>query len=234
MSVVVAFLLAVAASLAAYVDPLALAAVVVASQAALVLGWHDAVGAPGALGGATLAMVAGVGAVVLVLVRENANPVGSLTGLFGAASVAVLVHQLIRRDRSKVVASMSASGALLLLTLMVALYLPAASSSRGSAVVVVVVLAAAAGHATRAVPVPVAVALAVALCAGAGVGVAAAVLTELQPLSGALTGLAAAAMSGLAARGVQGPHQPVPWLLGALPISLAAPVAYAAVRIIGG
>jgi hypothetical protein len=234
VSFAVAFVLAAAFAVTAYADPLVLAAVVLAAQVLVVADWHRAVGAPGAAGGAGLALAVGVGAVGLLVVRDDASPLAALTGLLGAATVAVLVHQVLRRERTHVTASMSASGALVVVTLCAALYLPAAAAADGSSVVAVVVVSTVAAHAVARLAPPRVAADGLALGAGAVAGAALGAVTGVGPLIGAAAGLAAAVVSHVAARWLHAADHPRPWLHASLPLCLAAPAAYATAKLVGG
>jgi hypothetical protein len=234
VSVAFAFGLAVASAVSGYAGPLVLAGVVVTCQVLAVASWHRAIDAPGGAGGSVVALSTGVGAVALLLAREDARQIAPLTGLLGAATVAVLLHQLARRTRSHVAASMTATGALVVFTLSPALYIPATSMTDGPAVVAVVVLAAAAAHAVDVFGMPWGAATVVALATGAAIGMAGGAATGLSLAHGIGAGLAAAAVAFVVTRWLHTANHPPPWLSAALPICLAAPVAYVAARIGGG
>ena len=85
-------------------DPVLLVAVAVL-QAALVLAVLAVLGAPAATGAAVVAVGAAVAADVLVVVDDG--EVDRVAGVLGLSLVAALLHQLVRRGRSRVTESLA-------------------------------------------------------------------------------------------------------------------------------
>lgn len=233
MSLAAAVVLAAVMGAAAYAGKAAVLATVVVTQVLLVAAWHRSLDAPGGRGGAALALVAGVGAAGLMTAYPAAESPSAVTGLLGAAVVAVFVHQLARRERSLVMASMSATGALVVCTVLPALYLPALEARRGAEIVAVAALAAAMPRATLVLGAGTVASFAVGLVLGAVTGLAGAAATPLGYTQGVAVGMAAAAAGHVAAAFARSTAAP-PSLSAALPISLAAPVAYTTARLMSG
>lgn len=233
MSVAFAFILAAATTGAGYAGPLVLLGVVLTMQALMVARWHRAVGAPGAMGGAPLAFAVGAAALALLWAEVGPSPLVPLTGLLGAAAVAVLLHQLVRRTRTRVVASMTATATLVVFTVLAALYLPAREEAQGPETIALVTFAAVAAHAVSLVRLRKPVAAVSALAAGAVAGAAGGAASGLGVGAAALVGLTTGAVAHAAAAQLSDSGDAPPWLVATLPICLAAPVAYLASRLMG-
>jgi hypothetical protein len=98
-------LLAVGLAVASYVGVLPLAVAVLGVQIFLVLAILALVDAPASGGGFLVAAAAVVAADVVVLVQDG--DVGALAGIVGASVVGCLLHQLTRRNRSRVTESLA-------------------------------------------------------------------------------------------------------------------------------
>ena len=183
----------------------ALAGAVLAAQVLLILGLLTLVQAPAAGGVLVISLTAGIASDLVVVTQDG--DVDGLAGVGGLALVAALLHQLVRRNRSRVTESLADT--LLVVVLVEAMAcLPALRALPGGREAVLVALAAAAGALVAGrigdlvLPKP---ALAVgasrgwaglllSLCAGAGVAAAVAGLDGvLAGRAGALLGLAEAA-----------------------------------------
>ena len=220
-------MLAAAVAGAAFAHSALLFVMVLVVQGCLSVSWHRSVSAPGALGGAVLALASGLGAALLLQLRTDARPLGPVTGLLGIATVGVLVHQLFRRNRDRVMASMAATATLVVLTVFAAFHLPARDVATGWQGVALTVLAAAGGHAVGAFALPVLLRAVLVLGVGAAVGTVVSAITWLELSSGLMLGVLAAAAGHLAAVLLARLEHPPIWLSAALPIALAGPVAYA-------
>ena len=80
-------------------------------QLVLVAAWVRATGLPGGAGAAAIGVAAAVGADLALMLPERPR-LGGLLTVLGGAFLAVVVHQMLRRPRSELVASLS--GAVLL------------------------------------------------------------------------------------------------------------------------
>lgn len=222
---------------AAYAGPVALLAVVVLAQAALVAGWHLSRHVPDAApgrGGLFLSLAAGVSVAVLLVVRDGAPALLPATGVLGAAVVALFVHQLLRRDRSHVIVSLGATSTLMVIATLPAVYLPAADGEGAAAVVAVAALAAAAARSADVAMMTAWVWWVFGLLAAAVVGVTGAALTTVSAGEGILVTLASGVASHLASLLSHSVNRPASLLAAALPISVAGPVAYVAGRVLAG
>ena len=202
--------LALLLALAGLAGPVVLAVAVLALQVVLVLGALALVDAPAA--GATFLLAAVAALVADVLVLRAGGDVGSLAGVVALAFVAALLHQLSRRERTRVTEAL-ADTLLVVVLVASAACLPALRGLDGGREVVLAALAAAgaallAGRlGDQVLPRP-ALALGAlrgwpGLLLGLGAGVAAAVVVAGTggPLAGpraALVGLAAAAAAAAA------------------------------------
>ncbi len=242
MPVALSFVLAAALASGAYVGSVALLLAVALTQGLVVAGWYHAVGAPGA-GGGMLVCTAAAGCGDLLLFRDDARPLGPVTGVLGLTMVGVLLHQLARSPRDEVTASMAATAALASFVVLVSFFLAALQTRHGETrhgadMVAVVAAAVAAARladlAALMVPLPDLARVSLALPLAAVAGLTAGAATEGRPGAGLLMGLVAgvAVAAGAAFAG----RLPHPNLLtsGALPVALAGPVAYALGRVVLG
>jgi hypothetical protein len=231
--VLVSVALAGAIALTGLAGSLPLALAVGLAQATLIATWHRALDVPGFLGGAVLCGLTAL-AVDLLLLREEARPLAPVTGVLALAMVGVLLHQLVRRHRDRVTASMTGTATLAVLTALTAMYVAALGTRGAGALVALVVLAVAAACVAGAAPVPPAVRGLLALAVGAAVGVAIGAGTTPGPGAGLLLGLAAGATAALGTALVRHAAR-AEWLVaGALPVALGGPVAYVLGRIVVG
>lgn len=232
MSVAYAVALAGALAATAYAGSGALLAWVVVAQVLLVVDWHRAIEVPGAVGGGLLALAAGVASGVAVIRSSTAASLSAATGVLGIASVGVLVHQLLRPDRSRVMASMSATGTLIVLTALTVFYLPVNESDAGSALVAVVAAAVAAAQLVGAFRLPVRAATLAAAGAGAVAGLAAGALADTHVLAALVAGVAAGALSSVADGVAERSARPAPWLAPVLALAFGGPVAHVVARLV--
>jgi hypothetical protein len=236
MPVAVTAALAGALALGAYASSVALLLAVLITQGTIIFRWHQSLEVPGALGGAVLAGIAGLGADLLVVLRDDPRPLTGLTGVLGLAVLGAFLHQLARRgDRDRVTASVTATVALVVLTVFAALYLAAAETRGTGALVAVVVLSVLAARLAEQVPVPALHRAALAVLAGAVVGAVGGHLTgDLGVGVGLALGAAAAIATGIASVMTRGLPRPVATTVAALPLAVAGPVAYVLGRVLIG
>ena len=127
-------------AVAALAGPVPVALVVAAVQVVLVLGVLALVEAPGTEGALIVALGAALASDVLAVLDDGR--LGGLAGIAGLALVAALLHQLVRRDRTRVTESLSDT----LLAVVIALALaclPALRAARDGRELTLLVLAAA-------------------------------------------------------------------------------------------
>jgi hypothetical protein len=130
--------------LAGYAHESVVALTVVLLQGALAFTWHDATAVPGRRGGAFVAMLAGAGASIAVLLDGATGEVTPLLGAVGIGFVLAMLHQLARRDgRPEVVASLSGTVTLVALAVLPATWIAERESRGGVAVLACAATAAA-------------------------------------------------------------------------------------------
>jgi hypothetical protein len=231
--------------------------VVAVLQALLVAGWLVGLRPQGPIGVAVIAAGATVAADIVLAVRDRPS-LAALTGVFGLAFIALIVHQLLRGPvRVQVTESMAGLAALVIISGALAALLVIRRDSSGADLLPAAVLAAGValviGHLIDIVlPVPrfadgVQRGLP-ALLVGAVAGGATAVwrlhdVATVGSTAAAFLGAALGLVVGLAAVGVAYVEIPdrgtatrlaAPYLRVVLPLALAAPVAYLLSRVVGG
>lgn len=231
---------------------------VIATQLGLAASWLRAAAIP-ALGVPLAITVAVAAAVDLLGQAGGGDRLGRLAAVVGVAFLGMLLGELVRRDRSRVTDSLVATASAVVLVVMLASPLALAPSSGGRAVVGATFAAVAAALAVAAVGAVVGAAaggradnglgaaatLILAVVAGGGVGAAYGSVSQHGPRWGVAVGLAAAlfAAAGWALTAGSTDHSTAPRAAGALrpsapvmallPLALAAPVGYAAGRLLG-
>lgn len=231
---------------------------VIATQLGLAASWLRAAAIP-ALGVPLAITVAVAAAVDLLGQAGGGDRLERLAGVVGVAFLGMLLGELVRRDRSRVTDSLVATASAVVLVVMLASPLALAPSSGGRAVVGATFAAVAAALAVAAVVAAVGAAaggradnglgaaatLILAVVAGGGVGAAYGSVSQHGPRWGVAVGLAAAlfAAAGWALTVGSTDHSTAPRAAGALrpsapvmallPLALAAPVGYAAGRLLG-
>ena len=227
---------------------------VIATQLGLAASWLRAAAIP-ALGVPLAITVAVAAAVDLLGQAGGGDRLGRLAAVVGVAFLGMLLGELVRRDRSRVTDSLVATASAVVLVVMLASPLALALSSGGRAVVGATFAAVAAALAVAAVGAAVggradnrlgaAATLILAVVAGGGVGAAYGSVSQHGPRWGVAVGLAAAlfAAAGWALTVGSTDHSTAPRAAGALrpsapvmallPLALAAPVGYAAGRLLG-
>jgi len=227
---------------------------VIATQLGLAASWLRAAAIP-ALGVPLAITVAVAAAVDLLGQAGGGDRLERLAGVVGVAFLGMLLGELVRRDRSRVTDSLVATASAVVLVVMLASPLALALSSGGRAVVGATFAAVAAALAVAAVGAAVggradnrlgaAATLILAVVAGGGVGAAYGSVSQHGPRWGVAVGLAAAlfAAAGWALTAGSTDHSTAPRAAGALrpsapvmallPLALAAPVGYAAGRLLG-
>lgn len=231
---------------------------VIATQLGLAASWLRAAAIP-ALGVPLAITVAVAAAVDLLGQAGGGDRLERLAGVVGVAFLGMLLGELVRRDRSRVTDSLVATASAVVLVVMLASPLALAPSSGGRAIVGATFAAVAAALAVAAVGAVVGAAaggradnglgaaatLILAVVAGGGVGAAYGSVSQHGPRWGVAVGLAAAlfAAAGWALTVGSTDHSTAPRAAGALrpsapvmallPLALAAPVGYAAGRLLG-
>lgn len=227
---------------------------VIATQLGLAASWLRAAAIP-ALGVPLAITVAVAAAVDLLGQAGGGDRLERLAGVVGVAFLGMLLGELVRRDRSRVTDSLVATASAVVLVVMLASPLALAPSSGGRAVVGATFAAVAAALAVAAVGAAAggradnglgaAATLILAVVAGGGVGAAYGSVSQHGPRWGVAVGLAAAlfAAAGWALTVGSTDHSTAPRAAGALrpsapvmallPLALAAPVGYAAGRLLG-
>lgn len=227
---------------------------VIATQLGLAASWLRAAAIP-ALGVPLAITVAVAAAVDLLGQAGGGDRLERLAGVVGVAFLGMLLGELVRRDRSRVTDSLVATASAVVLVVMLASPLALAPSSGGRAVVGATFAAVAAALAVAAVGAAAggradnglgaAATLILAVVAGGGVGAAYGSVSQHGPRWGVAVGLAAAlfAAAGWALTAGSTDHSTAPRAAGALrpsapvmallPLALAAPVGYAAGRLLG-
>ena len=177
---------------------------VVVLQVALVLAVLAVLGAPAAPGAAVVAVGAALAADVLVVLDDGR--VDRVAGVVGLSLVAALLHQLVRRRRSRVTESLADTMLAVVVVASASCILALAADGAGRDVLLLALAAAAAGLLVgrlgdRALPRPVLAAgatrgwpgLLLGVCAGVGAALAAgdATAAEVTPAAAALLGLVA-------------------------------------------
>jgi molybdopterin converting factor small subunit len=214
-------------------------------QLALLAGWWSALRVPGRAGGLLLGAVVALLSDALVL-AAGTSP-APVPRVLGAAVLGLFAVQLARRDgRPALVGSLTAGAAACAVVGLAAALLAAADLPDGTSLVAATALAAGVAAALAGLAATaragvgramgVVAALAVAVAAGAAAGG----IGSVGPLVGALLGLAAGAVGALgqALAALLPGHraEPVPTLAAsaALPVLLAAPLAYVLGRLLVG
>lgn len=235
---------------------------VIATQLGLAASWLRAAAIP-ALGVPLAITVAVAAAVDLLDQAGGGDRLGRLAAVVGVAFLGMLLGELVRRDRSRVTDSLVATASAVVLVVMLASPLALAPRSGGRAVVGATFAAVAAALAVAAVGAAVGTAvgaaaggradsrlgaaatLILAVVAGGGVGAAYGSVSQPGPRWGVAVGLAAAlfAAAGWALTAGSTDHSTAPRAAGTLrpsapvtallPLALAAPVGYAAGRLLG-
>ena len=231
---------------------------VIATQLGLAASWLRAAAIP-ALGVPLAITVAVAAAVDLLGQAGGGDRLGRLAAVVGVAFLGMLLGELVRRDRSRVTDSLVATASAVVLVVMLASPLALAPSRSGRAVVGATFAAVAAALSVAAVGAAVGAAaggradnrlgaaatLILAVVAGGGVGAAYGSVSQHGPRWGVAVGLAAAlfAAAGWALTAGSTDHSTAPRAAGALrpsapvmallPLALAAPVGYAAGRLLG-
>jgi len=227
---------------------------VIATQLGLAASWLRAAAIP-ALGVPLAITVAVAAAVDLLGQAGGGDRLERLAGVVGVAFLGMLLGELVRRDRSRVTDSLVATASAVVLVVMLASPLALAPSSGGRAIVGATFAAVAAALAVAAVGAAAggradnglgaAATLILAVVAGGGVGAAYGSVSQHGPRWGVAVGLAAAlfAAAGWALTVGSTDHSTAPRAAGALrpsapvmallPLALAAPVGYAAGRLLG-
>lgn len=218
--------LAAALCVAALIGPWPLAAAVLAVQAVIMIGWLEAIGAPGGRG-AQVVVLAVAGAADLVLVVPSATRPGLVLAPLGLSVLAVVAHQLARRGgRLRVVRSLTATSSAAVLVALVAMLIPLPRLDSGDQVVIAGLLAA--GLCALVVPLPVPGWSTAVLSVGVGAACAAGVgaVGSLGVVRGAALGACAALAAAVGAGVARVAARNVPALAAALPLTTAAPVVY--------
>lgn len=242
IAAVVAVALAATVALAA-VGPVALlVAALAVVQAVVASRWFVAVDVPGGWPGMVVGTASGIGADVVVAVRDDQRPLTPVSAVVGLAVLAALLQQLARRDgRERLTASLAATATLAVVTALAAGHVGARLSEGGAPLVVAGVLAAAAVVVLGTVPVPRVlndVATLLRLSAGLVLAVLLGLVTGLGSDLGAGTGAVIGLGGGLVAV-VTGAlcrrlTRPDPALTAGLPLLLCGPVAFVLGRLFAG
>jgi hypothetical protein len=225
----------------AVAGPVALGLSVVVLQACLLSGWHQLLRVPGAFGGSVVALGAGIAAVLVLEIDAAASAiddVGRLAPVLAFGLIASFGHQVMRRDgRTRVVASLSATAALVVGAVLPALWV-ATLRSAGLAVVLLglagaVIAAVAAAIVPRGGwPLSVVAGAGAALVVGTAAGVRNGTVFDVVLLSLGAAGPAviAAHLRGLTGRAAR----TAPATLAALPCALAALPIWVLARVLLG
>ena len=232
-----ALTLALAAALVAgaYAGEVVLLVAVLAVQGLLISRWHSALAVPGAIGGIALAAAAAIATDATLVVRDDPEPLSPVAGILAVAMLGTIVHQLARRpDRTRLTPSLTATGTLVVLVVLSSLFLPAGGTGAEAALVAVAALAAALPALTELAPLSPLARSAVAVAGGALVGLVFALLTDLTVGAGLLVGVVAAAVAAASIAFVRRVRAPRLTTAGAMPVAVAAPVAYVLSRILVG
>jgi hypothetical protein len=215
----------------------ALAIAAVLLQAVTAAGWFRLNGMWPARQGIALAFLAGAITDAALLAAPADKVPAVILGTLGVWILLVLLQQLRHHGTpDERLASLTATAASTVLTVIAAGYLAAAGTSAGHRPVIVAAVAVAVATLARALPLPSVVSVVVALLAAAGSGVAVAHLIGL----GAATALVALAAGGCALIGLRVasydfPSRFVHFTAGvALPLTVAAPVAYLLGHMVAG
>jgi hypothetical protein len=235
MIAIVAAVLAATVALAALAPTAVLLLAVALAQGLLVSRWFAALGVTGAAGGAVVAGAAALTADVLVVVREDTEPLASVAAVLALAMLAAFLHQLVRRDgRPDLTASLAATTSLAVITVLGAGYLAADLSRGGSALVAVAALAAGAATALDAVTLPGPVRASIGLAAALVLSIAVGLLTDLGAAAAALVAAGCAATAAGAVTMARRMWHPEPIVCAALPLVLAGPAAFVLGRLLLG
>ena len=227
--------LAGALALAAYAGQTLVVGAVLVVQGLLVWGWHDALDAPGRIGGMILAGTAAATADVLLLVRDDTRPLTPVAGVVAVAMLGAMVHQLARGPRrERLTESMTATMTLVALATLGALFVAAQQTLGGPALVALAALSAVVAAAASLAPLPTALVAGVATVGGLFLGLLVAAMTHLSVGSALPIAAAAAATAVAAITFVRRAKRPDLTTAGALPLLSVAPVAYVLGRLLVG
>jgi cytochrome bd-type quinol oxidase subunit 2 len=227
------------------IGPVALGVAVLLVQLCTLSGWHQLLRVPGAFGGSVVALVAGVAAVLVLLVDTTGSTsadVGRLAPVLALSVVGCFAHQALRGGaRERLLESLSGTAALVVAVVLCALWIAVRRGSEGLDVLLVGAVAAvvaAVGAAVGAAVLPRS-GWVVSVLAGAGAGLVAgtAVGIDLPPPGVLLLAAGAAGPAVVAAhlRGATGrAARTAPGTLAALPVALAALPLWVLARILLG
>ena len=235
MPVALTLALAGALGLAAYAGETLVGRALRVVQGLLVWGWHDALDAPGRIGGMILAGTAAATADVLLLVRDDTRALTPVAGVVAVAMLGAMVHQLARGPRrERLTESMTATMTLVALATLGALFVAAQQTLGGPALVALAALSAVVAAAASLAPLPTALVAGVATVGGLFLGLLVAAMTHLSVGSALPIAAAAAATAVAAITFVRRAKRPDLTTAGALPLLSVAPVAYVLGRLLVG
>lgn len=208
-------------------------------QGLVVGGWHRSLDVPGAIGGGLVAGAACVAADLVVLVEQDGErPLAGVPAVLAMAVLGALAHQLARRDgRPRLNASMSATVTLAAFAGLAAAFLAVETADGGAPLAALAAVAGGlvvAGTQARRVLRGPGAADAGAVGLGVLGGLVVAAVTDLDAGTGLAVGLGCAVTAWTGTTLVARTAQPDPGVVAALPIALAAPVAYVLGRVLSG
>ncbi|NUU16648.1 hypothetical protein HP550_05220 [Cellulomonas humilata] len=189
---VVTAVLAAAVAVAGYLGGLPLSVTAAVLALVFALGWPSLAGLPFAPGSAAVVALGGVGAVAVVHLTTTQPYLRDLPVVFAAAILLAFINELLRRDgRTRLVESVSGTVAGTLVAVAVSGWVAIGRTPGGEPIVVVGALALAVGSAVVALHLaPWVGALVTAGAAAAAGTLGALLLPGIDPLAGALLGLA--------------------------------------------
>jgi hypothetical protein len=230
----VAAALAVALGLAATGPVAVLAAAVGLLQVMVAFRWFAALEVDAdARSGALVGAAAAIGADLAVTLRDDRDPMASVTAVLGLAMLAAMFQQLVRRGgRDRLTASLTATVSLVVVGTLGSCYLGAQLSRDGAAFVTAGAAAAAVVVVAGALPGPEALGSATGLVAGGASGLVVGLLTDLGARTGGIVGLGCAGVAVVTVAVARRAPEPDPVITAGLPLLLAAPVAFVLARLL--
>ncbi len=222
--------------------PVALGVAVFLVQVGTSSGWHQLLRVPGARGGSLVALGAGLASLLVLEVHVGSDvsqDVGRLAPVIGLAVLACFGHQILRGpSREQLVASLTATAALVVALALTALWVAVRRGPDGLEIVLVGAVAATVGAAAAAIiprggwPVSVLAGSGAGLVTGAASGLLDLGVPQIVVLSAAAAG--PAVLAGYVREATGRVARTAPATLAALPCALAALPLWVLARVFTG
>jgi hypothetical protein len=214
------------------------AAALVVVQAVLAVGWYRLAPVPSHRGSLGLTLASAAAADAALLAQGRAITVGPLAVVLGFTLIATMIHEVFRRDRAYVIASIAATTTGCTLVVLAAALLAERAAPGGRSVLITGMAAVAAGAVVSSIPMPPTVSVVTGALAGLGAGgEVGRTFDELGLGRGLILGIVAglfAATAGYVVAAARSSRRAVLSAAVMLPIAFAAPAIYVVGRILVG